>query len=179
VNLSAAKRRELDLALKLARNLLSQIAAPLTPHRALFPCTMTAINPHLEARTMGLSPADRLEIGELYARYNHAIDLGDPDGWAGTFTGDGTFESPNAQPSGREALHGFAANAAASGRSVRHWTNNLVLDGDAETAAGTCYLILWNTGDKPASILVTGMYRDALTKTEGGWRFTHRKVSLD
>ena len=42
---------------------------------------------------MPLSVEDRLAIQELIARYNHAIDGGDPDGWAATFAPDGTFES--------------------------------------------------------------------------------------
>ena len=35
---------------------------------------------------------DRLEIQELVARYNHAIDRGDTEGWVGCFSEDGAFD---------------------------------------------------------------------------------------
>ena len=47
---------------------------------------------------MALDPADTLEILQLAARYNHAIDYGDPEAWAGTFTADGTFNTATGRP---------------------------------------------------------------------------------
>ena len=43
---------------------------------------------------MALTAEDKLEIMELVARYNHAQDQDDYDGWVDTFTEDGVFESP-------------------------------------------------------------------------------------
>ncbi|MDZ7729253.1 MAG: nuclear transport factor 2 family protein [Dehalococcoidia bacterium] len=61
---------------------------------------------------MALSTDDRLEIQELYARYNHALDFGDASGWAGCFTPDGVFASPNGTFSGTEQLQQFAQGFA-------------------------------------------------------------------
>ena len=41
---------------------------------------------------MSLSAADKIEIQELVARYNRAIDSGDVEGWVDTFVRDGVFE---------------------------------------------------------------------------------------
>ena len=40
-----------------------------------------------------LSAQDNFEIQQLYARYNIAIDGGDGEAWAATFTPDGAFQS--------------------------------------------------------------------------------------
>ena len=51
----------------------------------------------------GLSTQDYVDIEQLYAQYNHAIDSGDAEAWAATFTADGSFN----KFTGHEALAGF------------------------------------------------------------------------
>ena len=127
-----------------------------------------------------LSTEDRLEIEQLYAKYNHSIDFGDGDAWAKTFTPDGLFDGGRGAPMvGTEALAGFA-NGFASQIKGRHWTNNLLVEPSASGAAGKCYLILFNLAAEggPAP-MVTGVYHDELAKGSDGWRFTSRKVVGD
>ena len=129
---------------------------------------------------MSLTTEDILAIHQLYARYNHAIDFGDANGWAGTFTVDGTFSSPSGTFTGTEQLAGFAG-AFAQRMKARHWTNNLMVEPAEGGAAGTCYLMLYSLGDgeRSTSIVATGVYRDSLRKVDGGWRFTSRTVTAD
>ncbi len=130
---------------------------------------------------MALSVADRLEIQELYARYNHAIDSGNGQAWARCFTADGTFTSGSGSFSGSEQLAAFATGFAARVKG-RHWTNNLVLDADGEGATGTCYLALLRLtpGEKPpAAIMTTAVYTDRLARAAEGWRFSSRTVTAD
>lgn len=124
-----------------------------------------------------LAVQDQLEIQQLYARYNHALDFGNAAGWAGLFTADGTFNSGQGAFTGTEQLTAFATGFS-SRMKARHWTNNLVVDGDGNAATGTCYLLLYNVADpaKPA-ILANAIYRDKLAKTGDGWRFTERVVT--
>ena len=56
---------------------------------------------------MTLSWHDKLEIRELVARYDHAIDSGDPEGWAATFTEDGSWNG-GVLVSGQAELLAFA-----------------------------------------------------------------------
>ena len=121
---------------------------------------------------MALEAADTLEILQLAARYNHAIDYGDPEAWAGTFTEDGVFKAGPEPVAGHEALAKFAAGFMSG---AQHWTNNHIVEGEGDSATHTCYLNLIRTSDNANSV-VTGRYTDTLQKVDGQWRFTERAV---
>jgi SnoaL-like domain len=124
-----------------------------------------------------LSAQDNFEIQQLYARYNNAIDSGDAEGWAATFTPDGVFNTF----SGHDALVGFVKmwREKLGGATRKHWNTNLQISGDSKEATASVYLMLVDFGTKPASILMTGMYSDSLIKTKDGWRFTKRTTKGD
>jgi hypothetical protein len=125
----------------------------------------------------GLSAQDYFEIQQLYARYNMAIDSGDAEGWAATFTADGVFNTFV----GHDALVGFVKTwrEKLGGATRKHWNNNLQVTGNAKEATASVYLLLVDFGTKPPSILTTGTYSDSLVKTKDGWRFTKRTTKGD
>ncbi|MEO8540141.1 MAG: nuclear transport factor 2 family protein [bacterium] len=131
---------------------------------------------------MALSVEDQLSIQQLYAKYNHAIDFGKAAEWAATFTPDGVFNSGNGTFAGTEQLTGFCSGFATQ-LKARHWTNNLILEGDGARATGCCYLALYRLTpgqQPPAGVLITGIYNDELAKgPDGAWRFTSRAVTGD
>jgi hypothetical protein len=127
---------------------------------------------------MGLAVEDQLAIQQLYARYNHAIDFGDGDGWAACFTPDGVFNGGQGPQQGTDALKAFAGGFA-SRMKARHWNTNLVVEGSGDTANGKCYLMLMNLADGKATPLVTAVYHDELKRTGGEWKFTSRSVQPD
>jgi hypothetical protein len=131
----------------------------------------------LTAQAANLTPADYAEIEQLYATYNHAIDTGDGDTWAGTFTADGTFNTFT----GREQLVGFIKQwrEKMNGGNRRHWNTNLKVVGTADGANGSVYLMLVDVGTRPPAVISTGMYTDSLVKTAQGWRFKKRLVKID
>jgi hypothetical protein len=130
---------------------------------------------------------DYEEIRQLLGRYNLAIDLGDPDGWAACFTPDGVFECtgvPDGSPyggrhEGPDALRAYATThfGLAKGHA-RHWNANMVIDGDGSTATMTCYMLALSVGGA-ALAGSTGIYRDELRKVDGSWRFARRHIALD
>jgi hypothetical protein len=124
-----------------------------------------------------LSAQDNVEIQQLYARYNIAIDTGDAEGYAATFTPDGVFN----QNAGHDALVGFVKmwREKLNGATRKHWNNNLAISGNSKEASGFVYLMLIDIGTKPASVLTTGSYTDSLVKTKDGWRFTKRTFKAD
>ena len=129
------------------------------------------------AGAANLTPQDYAEIQQLYAKYNHAIDSGNGAAWADTFTPDGVFRKTTV---GHDALVKFVENfSKSSGGMFRHWNANLVVNGTAEGADGSVYLILWNMGAKPQAMVATGLYIDKLVKTSGGWRFKSRDIKAD
>jgi hypothetical protein len=129
------------------------------------------------AQADGLSTQDYIDIEQLYARYNHAIDGCDAESWAATFTPDGVFQ----HFTGREALVGFVKQwcEKMNGGNRRHWNTNLRITPTTEGASGTVLLMLLDAGVKPASIVSTGTYNDTLVRTPEGWRFKTRMIKSD
>lgn len=130
------------------------------------------------AHAADLTTQDYIDIEQLYATYNHAIDSGDADAWAATFTPDGTF---NTRFTGKEGLMGFIKlwREKMNGANRRHWNSNLRITPSAEGANGTVMLMLLDVGTTPPSIASTGQYTDVLVKTPNGWRFKTRQVKGD
>jgi len=123
-----------------------------------------------------LTAADYAEINQLYASYNLALDAGDAEAWADVFTEDGVFGNSE----GRAGLVEFATGFHGQQQgNARHWNANVHVTATADGAEGTCYLMLWNVGTRPASLIVSGIYHDTLAKTAKGWRFTSRRVEAD
>ncbi|MET0532744.1 MAG: nuclear transport factor 2 family protein [Steroidobacter sp.] len=125
-----------------------------------------------------LTTQDYVEIQQLYARYNHAIDSGDSEGWAATFVPDGVF---NEKFAGRGQLLEFMKvwKEKMNGANRRHWNSNLSITPAAQGANGTVLLMLLDVSTKPPSIVMTGQYTDVLVKTADGWRFKSRVVKND
>jgi hypothetical protein len=144
-----------------------------------------------------LSPADRGEIVDLYARYNLASDAGDAEGYASCFTPDGLLlvrglslaESGVMQRGGELRIHGREALiafkqrdvAGRGGRYRRHWNGSLALRRlDAGRVQGRCYLQAYNGEPGALPVLAqTGVYEDVLVRHEGAWRFAHRTLVID
>jgi len=124
-----------------------------------------------------LSAQDYFEIQQLYARYNIAIDSGDAEGWAATFTPDGVFNTFN----GHDALVNFVKTwrEKLNGATRKHWNNNLQITGNSKEASASVYLMLVDISAKPPSIVATATYTDSLIKTKDGWRFTKRTTKGD
>lgn len=138
--------------------------------------TLLAMSSHA-ACAETLTAQDYVEIEQLYAQYNNAIDSGDAQAWAATFTADGAFN----RFVGKEALVGFIDQwrDKMGGANRRHWNSNLRIVGTPEGASGSVYLMLLDVSTKPASIAGTGTYADVLVKTAEGWRFKSRQTKLD
>jgi hypothetical protein len=125
-----------------------------------------------------LTTQDYIDLQQLYARYNMAIDSGDGEAWAATFTPDGVFNTTNV---GHDALVQFVKDwrEKRDGANRRHANSNLLYTPTDTGARGTCYLILLDIGVRPAAIAMTGVYDDVIVRTPRGWRFTSRTVRID
>src|SRR5579872_2586917 len=124
-----------------------------------------------------LTADDYIEIQQLYAKYNVAIDSGDAEGYAATFTADGVFNNFK----GHDALVGFIKQwrERMNGASRRHWNTNLVITPTSDGASGTVYLFLMDVSAKPPAIQTAARYEDQLVKTADGWRFKVRQTKSD
>ena len=126
---------------------------------------------------MPLSAKDRLEILALMARYAHAADGGDGEGFADTFTADALFEGSQRTARGRAELAEVIRSVPPEARS-RHWLNSAIIEGGGDEATAKVYLVRIATAGAPAPI-ASGVYHDRLRRVNGEWKFTHRKVHPD
>ena len=123
-----------------------------------------------------LTAQDLVDIQQLYAKYNWALDGGDSEGYASTFTPDGVFNNNV----GHDAIVKFADTFHAGlGAHVRHWNTNLMILPTPEGASGQVYLVLVDFANKPATIATSASYTDQLVKTPQGWRFKKRATKGD
>ena len=129
---------------------------------------------------MALSVDDRLEIRELAARYNHALDVWDTERWVDCFTEDGRFDGgPKLQASGRDELVAFVDRLRERGRPAQHWTNSPIIEGDGDAATMRIYLLVVNLSDEPgegARIGPLGTYENELVRVDGAWKFKRRSL---
>ena len=114
---------------------------------------------------------DYIDITQLYAAYNNAIDGGYAEKYADLFTPDGAFNDLV----GREALVAFVKRRGET--TQRHWNANLTITPTPEGANGTVYLLLVDVAAKPPAIALAASYVDTLVKTSDGWRFKKRHVT--
>jgi hypothetical protein len=123
---------------------------------------------------------DYLAIQQLYARYATALDLGDGDARAATFTSDGTFRSSITRhvPEGVDAIRDRTNSKGSLG--LRHINFNLLITPTDEGANGSVFLLfLHATGEDSVLHGQTMVYKDKLVKTPEGWRFQDREVWPD
>ncbi len=137
----------------------------------------TVVLSYAQPRKSSLTADDYIEIQQLYAQYNNAIDSGDAEGYAATFTPDGVFNTFN----GHDALVGFIHRWRDNmkGGNMRHWNTNLAINGTPEGASGSVYLLLVDVSVRPPVIATAAKYEDQLVKTPQGWRFKKRVTKAE
>jgi hypothetical protein len=127
-----------------------------------------------------LSTDDRLAIAEVIGAYCHALDLGRWEEFRTFFVEDcrldfgrlmGVFE-------GNEGVRRFTEIMAGMGLFMRHYTSNIVIEGDGERARVECY-VLAITGPSGGRMQTTGRYEDEFVKENGRWRIKVRRALLD
>jgi uncharacterized protein (TIGR02246 family) len=123
---------------------------------------------------MALSAEDRVEIMQLVARYNQAADARDSAAWADTFTEDGVFiKDGRPEVKGRSALAKNIRDLPPT--NSRHWTLNLVIDGDEDRASMQADFALLCEN----RIEYTGRYANSLRKVDGRWKFERRELKTN
>lgn len=127
-----------------------------------------------------LTSDDYVQIQELYARFDTALDTARPDQYVATWTDDGEFvggrgrghgAGPRPPIKGRAALWAMAQRA---GIGTRHFVANLVITPAPGGATASCYLLLLNASTSPPTMTESAIYQDSLVKTAAGWKFKKR-----
>lgn len=125
-----------------------------------------------------LTALDKLEIMELAARFEVALDKENAENFVGVFTDEGkiiAFGSVSEGPEQlREAMYQML-NAFA--RDRRHCTTNAIIEGDGREAVMNSYLIVFNRSDlgRTGSAAV----KDTAVKLNGKWLLKSREIDVD
>lgn len=128
---------------------------------------------------MPIAIEDRIEIHEILARLDHAVDAGDWDTYLSYFEPDATMDPGFAPPSaGLEAIRQFLNASEGNTRGKRHVATNVVVDGNASEALARSYLTVIEREDIP-KVVATAVIEDTLVKRDGRWRVTRHAVSVD
>ncbi|MFM7687502.1 MAG: nuclear transport factor 2 family protein [Actinomycetota bacterium] len=123
--------------------------------------------------------ADRLAIGELFARYAFSILDRDWSAWRGCFTPNGTADYTTAG-----GVAGTADEAAAWLEPTLSMfdvtvsqVGNAVIDftGDTTADVRSMYkMVMRIPGDQPVYLEGCGWYADRVERTDRGWLIAHR-----
>jgi len=132
-----------------------------------------------------MDAADRLEIHDLYAKYNEYIDHDRFEEWLDLFAEDGIADFASGYFRGREQLDGYVRargvrERAQPYRNAQHWNTNLVLTEVDGAVRASCYLVRFaiDRETRAQSVINVGRYEDVLVKSAGRWVFQYRKVLL-
>ena len=112
---------------------------------------------------------DRLEILDLAARYNHAVDSGDHEGVA---TG---------AIAGRAAIADYIGSRPDGWQRRRHLNSNAIIEGvpgDDDAARLAMYIMVLSRRETVQPRLL-GRYEDELRRVDGEWRFVKRRIIAD
>lgn len=122
---------------------------------------------------MSQTVEDIIAIQQLAARYNHAFDSRDAEGWVATFVEGGSFQAAGRDPVvGPEALAAFVLRTDGT---TKHFNSNLLIEVDGDAAEMTVYLDL----KRREKTITTGVYRDTLRRVDGRWLFVTRLFTAD
>ena len=127
-----------------------------------------------------LSTDDRLAIAEIIARYCWAIDQRDWTGFTDMFTEDCRLDFGNVMGvfEGADGLRNFATTMSGLDLLMRHYTTNVVIEGDGSRARARSY-VLALTGSGAGRSQATGRYEDDFVKVDGRWRIRTRRAVIE
>jgi hypothetical protein len=131
-------------------------------------------------RTAALTPQDRDDIAELYARYNQGSDFSDMAMFMSIWADDAVFRaSAKMELVGRKAIEEWRTSANESRRKAnapprRHFNSSLIITPMSEGAKGRNYWILMDVSGKEPRIYASGYHDDTFVKTANGWKIKTR-----
>lgn len=122
---------------------------------------------------------DQIAIRNLTARFTDAVNRRDPDALAATFTEDGEWHVPGVPTAvGRESIRDRLAGLLANFERLIQLTHSGHVDVTGDTASGVWYLTETAADAAGNGFQFTGVYTDALVRSEDGWRFSERSFAF-
>ncbi len=132
-----------------------------------------------------ISLEDRLAIGDLLARYCHAMDASRADLAIGLFAADAVLETPVGEARGRDAILAWIEGRLAlrsREHQVGHYLLNPLVAASAPDRARVRSMLLYTRQaidrEGSAELLSTGLYEDEVVRASDRWLFLRRRWTL-
>ena len=134
-----------------------------------------------------MKSSDKLAIQELLSRAAYGFDERKLDVLEQCFTHDATMlinisGSGEVGPfQGREAIMQLMTDTMAAQTDVRrHVISNFIFEAEGKKAATVVSsLIVTSVENGKIDVIISGIYRDDVTKAEGIWQISNRHLNLD
>ena len=121
---------------------------------------------------------DKVEIQELTARYDNAMDDIETEFGMSTWDSNGLWKGGLGEFQGSDKLRELFAALGDRIKNRRHVMTNFVIQGDGQEAQQRCYMLVYDRVNEPR-LIASGVYTDRLIKSDGRWKFLERRVVLD
>ncbi len=125
-----------------------------------------------------LAAADRLDVIELGAAFDNALDAEDREKFVGTFLPDGVLAGFWGEAKGPEAIGGaYDFMLSTFARNRRHFVSNHEVTVEGDRATMFLYMVVFDRATNGS--IGTATFTDELVRTEAGWRFARRTLNAD
>jgi uncharacterized protein (TIGR02246 family) len=124
---------------------------------------------------------DEAEISRLLLSFGAALDSKDWEGYADTFTEDGTFEIMGQRRTGREEIAAGPARDLEGYDRLQHFSTNHVIDVDGDSASASHYVIGIHVPDASEGSRhadVGGRYVCECRRTDDGWKLSSARLEI-
>lgn len=120
-------------------------------------------------------------IRHLLAEYGRLLDLRHAQSWAGLFLSEGEWFGGERYGlvHGRAALAEFVTREFVATAPSVHFFGNMAITVKGERADAWSRCLLVESGHGGLHIALAGHYSDDLARTDEGWRFRRREVTVD
>lgn len=125
-----------------------------------------------------MNAADRLNVIELGAASDNALDAEGREKFVATFAPEGGIAGFWGEAHGHEAIGGaFDFMLATFAKNRRHFVGNHEVRVEGDRASMFLYLVVF---DRATNVSIgTATFRDELVRREGAWIFARRNLSAD
>jgi len=125
-----------------------------------------------------LHAADRLEIMQLGARFDNALDAEDAQKFGSVFVHNSVLAGFWGESRGPEQIEGaFHFMLATFARNRRHVVSNQEIGVHGDSAEMLSYLTVFDR--QTLALIGTAAFHDTLRREDGSWLFTRRTLNAD
>jgi len=145
------------------------------PHEKENHVTVT-IPPEVRLATL----ADKVEIAELPARYNHYLDKHKKDEFLALWSPDSVWDFGAAfgAAEGSEAIERLFDLVVQIFPRTCHVAGNVLIEVGEGTATGTCDAYAWAEDANGKEHITMASYDDRYVNVDGVWRIAHRTITM-